>query len=152
MLFHHHFGISLATLFASRTRLKRQSCHRRRQGGKCKYKVTLLKRFWKHISDIFKTRTTFFNVFSKRCSSHAFLVYLYTLSEGFSTHFLCHVICARSDLDRTGMAQTHVLPSERSEKLQKNITEKLAIWSYILNGIWHHFGYMFSRKSVFGAK
>ena len=42
LLFHRHFGMSLATLFASKNRLERQSCHRRRQGIKCKYKVTIL--------------------------------------------------------------------------------------------------------------
>ena len=74
--------------------------------------------FW----HIFKTCATFFHVFSRRCSSHAFLVYLCTFSDDFSTHFVCHVICARSDLDCTGMAQTHVLTFERPEKRQKNKT------------------------------
>ena len=80
----------------------------------------LLTPFW----HIFKTSATFFHVFSRRCSSHAFLVYLCTFSDDVSTHFVCHVICVRSDLDCTGMAQTHVLTSERPEKLQKDTAEK----------------------------
>ena len=70
--------------------------------------------------------------------------------QGFSNHFLCHVICARSDLDCRGMAQPHVLNSERSEKLQQKTAEKsVAIWSYILIGFWHHFKYMLTRKYHF---
>ena len=124
LLFHHHFGSSLATLFASRTRLERQGCHRWRQGAKCKNKLTLLDTIFHTFLHIFKTRATFFHVFSRRCSSHAFLVYLYTFSEGFSIHFACNVICARSDLDCTGMAQTHVLTSECPKKLQKDKAER----------------------------
>ena len=90
--------------------------------------------FWTHIYNIFKMLTTFVNVFSKQCSSHAFLVYLYSFSEGFSTHFLCHVICARSDLDCTGMAQTHVLTFERPEKLQKNRADKYSDLKFIFTG------------------
>ena len=122
--FHRHFGSSLATLFASRNRLERQSCPRRRQGAKCKNKLTLLDTTFDTFSTHFQDKRHFFHVFSRRCSSHAFLVYLCTFSEDFSTHFVCHVICARSDLDCTGMAQTHVLTFERPEKLQKNRAEK----------------------------
>ena len=91
---------------------------------------------------IFKTSATFFHVFSRRCSSHAFLVYLCTFSDDFSTHFVCHVICARSDLDCTGMAQTHVLTFERPEKLQKNRAEKYSDlkvhFQWILTQFWVH--------------
>ena len=117
LLFCHHFGCSLAALFASRNRLERQSCHRRRQGAKCKYTLPFWKPFWTQISDTFKTCTNFFNVCSRRCSSHAFLVYLCTFSDDFCTHFVFHVMCARSELDCTGMAQTHFLAFERPEKL-----------------------------------
>ena len=69
----------------------------------------------KQISDMFKTCTFFVDVFPRRCFGHALLVYLCTFSEDFCIHFVFHVICARNDLDSTGMAQTHVLTSERSE-------------------------------------
>ena len=75
--------------------------------------------FWTFYFDTFKTCATFFHVFSRRSSSHAFLVYLCTFSDDFSTNYVCHVICARSDLDCTGMAQTQVLTFERPWKLQK---------------------------------
>ena len=139
----HHFGSSLAALFASRNRSERQSCPRRRQGAKCNYLLTLLETILDTFFDIFKTRPAFFHVFSRRCSSHAFLVYLCTFSEDFSTNFVCHVICVRSDLDCTRMAQTHVLTSESSEKLQKTEQNNVAIWSFILNGFGHNFGHMF---------
>ena len=45
-----------------------------------------------HIYDRFKTCTAVFNVFSRRCSSHACLV-----SEDFCILCAFHVICARSD-------------------------------------------------------
>ena len=122
--FHRHFGSSLATLFASRTRLERQGCHRWRQGAKCNQPLTLLDTTFDTFSIHFQDKRHFFHVFSRRCSSHAFLVYLCTFSDDCSTHFVCHVICARSDLDCTGMAQTHVLTFERPEKLQKNRAEK----------------------------
>ena len=146
-----HFWSSLATLFASRTRLERQGCHRWRQGAKCKYKTinmfldTTFDTFLTHFQD----KRHFFHVFSRRCSSHAFLVYLCTFSDDFSTHFVCHVICARSDLDCTGMAQTHVLTFERPEKRQKQKQKSIAILNYMFSGFWHHFGYMFWRKSDF---
>ena len=122
--FCRHLGSSLAALFASRTRLERQSCHRRRQGGKCKYKTTLLETILDTVFRYFQDVHHFFNVFSRRCSSHPFLVHLCTFSNDFCTHFVFHVICARSDLDCTGIAQTHVLTFERPEKLQKNRAEK----------------------------
>ena len=117
------------------------------KGQNANIKSLFWRPFWTHISDIFKTRTTFFNVFSRRCSSHAFLVYLCTFSEDFCTRFVFHVICARSDLDCTGMAQTHVLTSERPEKLQKDKAEKCSdlelhfewisapFWVYVLTKI-----------------
>ena len=101
----------------------------------------LLTPFW----HIFPTSTTFFHVFSRRCSSHAFLVYLCTFSDDFSTHFVCHVICARSDLDCTGMAQTHVLTFERPEKRQKTEQNSIAIWRTIL-------GTCFDENLIFGSK
>ena len=107
---------------------------------------------WTQISEIFKTCTNLFNVFSKRCSSHAFLVYLCACSDDFCTHFVFHVICAGSDLDCTGIAQTHVLTFECPEKLQKNEQKSVAIWNYILNGLWHHFRHMFWRISDFLEK
>ena len=76
--------------------------------------------FWTQFSDIPKTQNTFCNFFSRRCSSHVFLVSFCTFSEDFSTPFVWHVICARSDFDCTGIAQSHVMTSERSEKLQNN--------------------------------
>ena len=95
-------------------------------GGAKKQNANISSPFWTPFLTpfwhIFKTCATFFHVFSRRCSSHAFLVYLCTFSDDFSTHFVCHGICARSDLDCTGMAQTHVLTFERPEKRQKNKT------------------------------
>ena len=140
--FHRHFGSSLATLFASRTRLERQGCHRWRQEAKCKYKVTLMDTIFDTFLTHFQDMRHFFHVFSRRCSSHAFLVYLCTFSDDFSTHFVCHVICARSDLDCTGMAQTHVLTSERPEKLQKDKAEKCSDlelhFQWVLAPFWVH--------------
>ena len=108
--------------------------------------------FLTHFSHIFKTRVTFVHVFSTRCSSHAFLVYLCTFSGDLSTHFVCHVICARSDLDCTGIAQTHVLTFERPEKLQKNIAEKYSDlklhFEWILAPFWVH---IFAKIAHFGA-
>ena len=49
---------------------------------------------------------------------------IFIFPEDFCTHCAFHVIWARSDFDCTGVAQTHVLTSERSEKLQKDGAEK----------------------------
>ena len=142
LLFHYHFGNSLAALFASRTRLERQGCHRRRQGAKCKNKLTLLDTTFDTFSTHFQDKRHFFHVFSRRCSSHAFLVYLCTFSDDLSTNYVCHVICARSDLDCTGMAQTHVLTLDRPEKLQKDRAEKYSDlklhFEWFLTPFWVH--------------
>ena len=149
LLFHLHFGSSLAALFASRTRLERQSCPRRRQGTKCHYPLTLLETILDTCFLDFQDTRHFFHVFSRRCSSHAVLVYLCTFSNDFSTHFVCHVICARSDFDCTGMAQTHVLTSERPEKLQKDTAEKCSDLEF--HFLWI-LGTYFCKKSYFFIK
>ena len=53
------------------------------------------------------------------------LVHVCTFCEDSSscTHFELHVICAHSHLYCTGIAQTHFMFSERSQKLQKKVKE-----------------------------
>ena len=62
-------------------------------------------------------------------------MYVFTFSEDFCTHFALHMICARSDWDCTGVAQTHVLTSERSEKLKKEGTEERSDLELLVNGL-----------------
>ena len=124
LLFHHHFGSSLATFLHQELDWSAKAATGGPKGQNANIKSPFRTPFLTHFRHIFKTRATFFHVFSRRCSSHAFLEYLCSFSEDLSPHFVCHVICARSDLNCTGMAQTHVLTSERPEKLQKDTAEK----------------------------
>ena len=95
----------------------------RQERANANIKSTVWRTFGTQMSHNFKTCTTFFNIFSRRCSSHAFLVYL-TFSEDFCIPFAFHLTCAQSDLSCTGVTQTHALTPERSETLQKDGAEK----------------------------
>jgi len=145
--FHRHFGSSLAALFASRNRLERQSCHRRHQGANSRISPHSFGDHFGHIFLIFSRRAP---LFSMSFRGDVLVMLSWCICVPFLKTF-APVSCSMWSVPEviwTAQAWPKhmfwLLSAPRNYKKTKQ--KSVAIWSFILNGFWHHFGYMFSRK------
>ena len=150
LLLHYHFGNSLATLFASRTRLERQGCHRWRQEAKCKYKLTLLDTTFDTFLIHFQDKRHFLFMSFR---GDVLVMLSWCICVPFLTIFppISCALWSVPEVIWTALAwpkhMVWLLSAPRNYK--KTEQKSIAIWRYIFSGFWHHFGYMFWRRSDF---
>ena len=149
LLFCRHFGSSLAAFLHQQIDWSAKAAPGGAKEGNAKINSPFWTPLLTHFRHIFKTNTTFFISFR----GDVLVMLSWCICVPFLTIFP-PISCAMWSVPEviwTAQAWPKhmfwLLSAPRNDK--KTEQKSIAIWSYILNGIWHHFGDMFWRRSNF---